>query len=566
MAVATAKDDRFGAGDTHVTTSRPLMLRPALPRFLRAGDAMSAGVIVTTRGMAAARVEVNLAATGAIVSGESTRAVEVPAGGSVEVRWPIATPRTGSAHLAFRGRAGGETDAVEVTKEVETAATLETVALYGETKEVAGEALGDLRAVRDDVGDLDVRVASTALVGVNEGMEQLLHYPYGCTEQLTSRLVPLVATRDLADDFGVALGKDAGALADAAVAKILANQREDGGFGWWPDSQETDPWVTAYALWGLDRAKRAGRPVPQPAFDRAREWLRANIHGAHVPVALSQAAFAVDVLATIGAPDPGYVNQLYELRDFRMPLFARALLAHAVVGSKMDASQSTELMKRPRAAPAPDAAPGRGGREPRRRVCGGPRLERDHHGDGAARAARDGPEAPRSWRVQPGARGLLGRARRHGQWGSSTHWRRRGRCLHSTTTGTRWRGIRRTSTRTSGSAGSWRRTFRSGTATPSSSEPRHVAFPWRRCPMSGAGREARIPGPWHRPDVLRGATQVRAQGASPRHRRSRLLRAQDRTRRAGMPEGLHDALATLPSQDATRRTWRAAWCWWTSWW
>ena len=34
MAVAVAKDDRFGHGETQVTTSRPLMLRPALPRFL----------------------------------------------------------------------------------------------------------------------------------------------------------------------------------------------------------------------------------------------------------------------------------------------------------------------------------------------------------------------------------------------------------------------------------------------------------------------------------------------------------------------------------------------------
>ena len=33
MAVAVAKDDRFGDGEAQVTTSRPLMLRPALPRI-----------------------------------------------------------------------------------------------------------------------------------------------------------------------------------------------------------------------------------------------------------------------------------------------------------------------------------------------------------------------------------------------------------------------------------------------------------------------------------------------------------------------------------------------------
>ena len=47
MAVAAAEDDRFGYGQSYVTTSRPLMARPALPRFLRAGDSIDAGVIVT---------------------------------------------------------------------------------------------------------------------------------------------------------------------------------------------------------------------------------------------------------------------------------------------------------------------------------------------------------------------------------------------------------------------------------------------------------------------------------------------------------------------------------------
>ena len=43
------EDDRFGYGEAQVTTSRPLMARPALPRFLRAGDAIEAGVIVQHR-------------------------------------------------------------------------------------------------------------------------------------------------------------------------------------------------------------------------------------------------------------------------------------------------------------------------------------------------------------------------------------------------------------------------------------------------------------------------------------------------------------------------------------
>ncbi len=345
MAVAAAKDDRFGSGEAQVTTSRPLMLRPALPRFLRAGDTMSAGVIVTTKGIAPQRVDVTVAAEGLTVDGEAHRTVDVPAGGSVEVRWPMASPRAGSAKLAFRARAGAESDAVEVVRRVDVPATMETAALSGETRKAAAEKLGDLSSVRDDVGSVDVRVASTALVGVGDGMEQLIEYPYGCTEQLTSRLVPLVTARDLARDFGIALPGDPDALADEAIVKILANQRDDGGFGWWPDSRDADPWVTGYALFGLDAAARDGRPVPSAAIDRAAAWLHQKLTGDRLEsVQLASDAFTLDVLATVGKPDPGFINRLYDRRA-RLPLFARALLAHAIVKARMDPKQASELLR-----------------------------------------------------------------------------------------------------------------------------------------------------------------------------------------------------------------------------
>jgi uncharacterized protein YfaS (alpha-2-macroglobulin family) len=346
MAVASAQDDRFGDGEAQVTTSRPLMLRPALPRFLRAGDAIDAGVVVSTKGMPDAHVEVAIATEGLDVRGDAKRVVSVKSGESVEVRWPIAAQRAGSAKLSFRARAGSEADAVQVVKHVDAPAVLETVALEGETQEASAEKLGDLGAIRDDVGGLDLRVSSTALVGVGDGMDQLLEYPYGCTEQLTSRLVPLVAARDLAGALGIALPKDPDGLADVAIGKILDHQRSDGGFGWWSDSRQSDPWVTAYALWGLDVAKKAGRPVPDGAIDSAVRWLRgqpARLEGAKA-ADLAGRALIVDVLASIGKPDPGFTNRLYERRA-DMPLFARALLAHAIVEAKMDRAQAGELLR-----------------------------------------------------------------------------------------------------------------------------------------------------------------------------------------------------------------------------
>jgi uncharacterized protein YfaS (alpha-2-macroglobulin family) len=236
---------------------------------------------------------------------------------------------------------------VSVKRAVEVPLAPEAVALAGQTDAVADERLGDLRAARPDVGELDVKVASTALVGIDDGADQLIEYPYGCTEQLTSRLVPLVPLRSLATDFGMKLPANVDAMVDDAVAKVLANQRGDGGFGYWPDSQYSDPWVSAYALWGLDIAKKGGHHVPLHALDQATAYVRKVLNDeTNWPYrfALVDRAFIVDVLAELGQPDPGAANRVYEHKD-DLPLFGRALLAHAMAGSKMDPRQAVELLR-----------------------------------------------------------------------------------------------------------------------------------------------------------------------------------------------------------------------------
>jgi uncharacterized protein YfaS (alpha-2-macroglobulin family) len=134
---------------------------------------------------------------------------------------------------------------------------------------------------------------------------------------------------------------------DDAVSKVLANQRGDGGFGYWVDSERSDPWVSAYALWGLEVAKKGGHYVPERALDSAIAYMRRVLNDeTQLPyrLGLVDRAFIVDVLAEVGQPDPGAANRVYEQRD-KLPLFGRALLAHGMAVSHMDARQTAELLR-----------------------------------------------------------------------------------------------------------------------------------------------------------------------------------------------------------------------------
>jgi hypothetical protein len=172
------------------------------------------------------------------------------------------------------------------------------------------------------------------LVGLDSGVEQLVDYPYGCTEQLSSRLLPLLPLRELARDFKFALPKNTNAIVEKTVADVLSRQRGDGGFGMWPDSPESSPWVSAYALWVLDIAKKNGANVPKRTIERGRAYVRRYLAELREDeLYLATAAFVVDVLAEVGAPDTGYMSRLYDSRK-KLPLFARAFLLHALVVSK----------------------------------------------------------------------------------------------------------------------------------------------------------------------------------------------------------------------------------------
>jgi uncharacterized protein YfaS (alpha-2-macroglobulin family) len=343
MAVAVGRDDRYGFAEDRVTTSRPLMARPALPRFVRAGDRFEAGVIVSKKRLAAGPVKIKAQLTGLNALGPLEREVQVPDGGSVEVRFSAEAAHPGQASLRFEIEGGGERDAVTQALRVAVPMAPEAAAIYGRTTGAQLERLGELGQARKDVGELSVALSSTALVGLDQVALDLLEYPYACTEQLASRLIPLVALGELSKALGFQQPPDARRRAEAAVGEVLARQQGDGGFAMWPESARSSDWVSPWAMLALSRASRAGVPVPKAAIERARDYLRQKRASGSLPRdQLATRALELDVLAELGAPDAGGVNRLFERRK-ELPLFAKALLLHAAVASKLGSDVAVTL-------------------------------------------------------------------------------------------------------------------------------------------------------------------------------------------------------------------------------
>jgi len=351
------------------------MARPALPRILRVGDKFEAGVIVSSRDLPALVADVSIGVKGLELDGPAKQRVQVAKGGSVDVRFPVRATRAGDVTLELSVAGGGAKDRVVATRKVELPTVIEVASSYGETVDAAAIALGDLShlAAEVDGAGLDVHVASTALVGLGTSFDRAIDYPYGCTEQLTSRILPLLVLPDMAKEFGAHMPAKIEDRVDDALGELFSHQTGSGGFGFW-QSDDAVPWLSAYAMLAIDAAAKKGFFVPKSARDSGVDYLRqvldrarfedddrtepegdpegdeaAEDPSAATPEqkktrAYASVAFVADVLATLGQPDPGYANRLFDARKGR-PLFAQAMLLHAMVLGRMPKEEIQGLAK-----------------------------------------------------------------------------------------------------------------------------------------------------------------------------------------------------------------------------
>lgn len=344
-AVAATVGDSFGTGSTSFKTNKRLMIRPQLPRFLRTGDRFEATAIIDSMAPQAVDAELSVKVTGVLSApfGPTTTKITIPADGHVPIHFPVEARAVGSGKITINV-VGGKSEADEVTIEetVQSIASLENVVIAGEIPpsveaSITNARTGDLSKARADIGSFDYRLSTTPLVGLAESINALIEYPYGCTEQLTSRLVPLVRLRGMARDLGATLPANTDEVVRTSLSALLSHQRDDGGFGFWRGSAKSEAALTILALGALHAAAQNGYAVPQSTIDSARAWLEKPTEpdpnapkSSTKPITLDLGARAMleDQLADLGRPR---VEELRKLgAEGKLPLFAQALVAHGL--------------------------------------------------------------------------------------------------------------------------------------------------------------------------------------------------------------------------------------------
>ncbi|WP_291844640.1 alpha-2-macroglobulin [Maricaulis sp.] len=257
--------------------SQPLTVRddvPAelvLPRFLAPGDVSTATLTIDNVDGVAGEYLTTVSATGA-VSASADDSLRLEQGERADRRYPLTGEDAGIGSVGL-DVAGPDSFAVSRGYPIEVRSAWLPSSTVTRGRLLPGErwTLGSEALAAYLPGNSAVTL-SFSPTPLDEAalLRSLSRYPYGCTEQITSRAMPLLMAAPLSGAAGLDDIDGSRAIIQEAVATLLNRQANDGSIGLWQiGDRQSRPWIGAYAVDFLARAKEAGFTVPDTALDRA---------------------------------------------------------------------------------------------------------------------------------------------------------------------------------------------------------------------------------------------------------------------------------------------------------
>jgi alpha-2-macroglobulin len=316
----------------------PVVVNASLPRFMHFGD--SSRLLIEVDNVAGPAGDYRLiidADAGIGVGSESRdRTLSLEAGGRASIPVPISAAAIGDFEIRLTMLTpDGEALPKDLQLGIRPPGLPETVRSFLDIPANGGTLTIDESAVSGLVrgtASVNISAGGAARLDVVGILDALHRYPYGCSEQTTSRALPLLYLNDVAASVGIGADEALSLRIGNAIASLLAKQTASGSFGMWGPYVGGDLWLDAYVTDFLTRAAAAGYDVPELALTIALDNLANSVSYASDFSAGGEAiAYALYVLAVNGRASIGDLRYYAEVKinDFG------SSLAQAQIGAAL---------------------------------------------------------------------------------------------------------------------------------------------------------------------------------------------------------------------------------------
>lgn len=352
--VIASQNGAYGQAEITTPVRKPLMVLGTLPRVLGPGEQVKFPVTVFAMKPGVEQVEVKIEVKGAInIAGESRQIVTFDRPGDKVVTFDLKVKeQTGSAKVTFSASSGNETatDVIDImVRNANPPVTtfVDKVVNGGETATL-DFTLPGLPGSNKAV----LEVSSIPPIDFGRRLQYLLAYPHGCLEQTTSAAFPQLFLTEVVE-ASPQLRKKCEENVNAAIQRLKSFIRTDGGFSYWPGSNQPDSWSSSYAGHFLLEAEKKGFSLP---LGWKKGWISNQIQQArrwNAPVAQSPGrryayldqAYRLYTLALSGSADMSSMNRLRN--ESKLPVDAtwRLAAAYALAGQTDVAQKLVDNLK-----------------------------------------------------------------------------------------------------------------------------------------------------------------------------------------------------------------------------
>jgi alpha-2-macroglobulin len=333
MAIAWSKD-KLGHATGDVIVRDPVVLTATLPRFLLGGDHATLQLDLDNVEGIPGDYQLQVTSDGPFgLSDPSPHTLKLAAKQRSTIRLALDAAGVGNGALAVHvtGPNGFSLAreyglAIKPATQMLTRRTVKALT-PGESLTLSNDLFADLVP---GTGTVAVSVGPSTALDVATLLQALDRYPYGCSEQITSRALALLYVNELTDAHSL-LDTTVDQRIRDAIDRLLARQDANGSFGLWSAGGH-DAWLDAYVTDFLTRARERGFVIPDTAFGLALDRLRNFVATAPEPSKAGEdLAYALYVLSRNRRAPLGDLRYIADakLDDLKTPI-ARAQIATAL--------------------------------------------------------------------------------------------------------------------------------------------------------------------------------------------------------------------------------------------
>ena len=349
--VVAGQDGAYGNAEKTAFVRTPLMLLSTLPRVLSTQEEITVPVNVFAMENQVKNVTVSLEASGAGVqiTGNRQQSLTFDQPGDQLAYFTLKTgSKTGKATIHLTASGNGQQ--TKETIEIEVRNPNPVVTLRNSQWIEAGqeaELSYTLAGSSSANNQVQLEISRIPSVDISRRFDFLYNYQHHCTEQLTSKALPLL----FVSQFKAVDEQEAEKIktnVQEAIRQIYARQLPNGGFVYWPGNAVADEWITSYTGMFLTLAQEKGYAVHPNVLNKWKRFQRAAAQNWRMPQEASnwqiwqselQQAFRLYTLALAGAPEYGVMNRMKEQPGLSIQAKWRLAAAYALTGKMKPAGE-----------------------------------------------------------------------------------------------------------------------------------------------------------------------------------------------------------------------------------